>query len=309
MEQIIKTAPEESLPALIELEDRFFTFCDLPNPKTRQTYREALERYVRWCQCEGITPVQATRADLIRFREWMRSAGLAASTVNLTLTVLRQFFCWISDETGLPDVSKGIRPLKSSPGYKRDALTPEQVLAVLGVIDRSTINGKRDRALIVTMVTTGIRVSEAAAARICDLDRLNRRLYLLGKGRDDRQEWVKLPSEALESIDVYLDVRQPKNSLEPIFASRKGGEHLLPGSVGSIVKRYFRLAGLDSDRLTAHSLRHTAATLARRSGESTENVQRMLRHKSITTTQMYDHAIERETISPEDSAARMIFKR
>lgn len=309
MDTLIKTAPEENLPALPELEDRFFLFCDLSNTKTRKTYREALERFVRWCQGEQITPIQATRADLINFREWMRSAGLASSTINLTLTVIHQFYGWISEETGRPDVSKGIRHLKTSAGYKRDALTPEQVLAVLGVIERETITGKRDRSLIITMVTTGIRVSEAAAARICDLDPVKSRLYLLGKGRDDRSEWVKMPQDALDAVNVYLDVRAPENALEPIFASRKGGKPLKSSSIGAIIKHYYRLAGLDSERLTAHSLRHTAATLARQSGESTENVQRMLRHKSIVTTQMYDHAIERETISPEESAARMIFNR
>jgi integrase/recombinase XerC/integrase/recombinase XerD len=161
----------------------------------------------------------------------------------------------------------------------------------------------RDVALFHVVARTGLRTIEASRARVGDVRRQvgkdGRRhtvLYIQGKGRDAGDEYVVLEAEAERPLRAYLKARGPVTEDAPLFASsspRNMGESLTTRSISRILKRAIKGAGLDDRRLTAHSLRHSAITLAIQGGASLEQAQAMARHASPMTTMIYFHNVQR----------------
>ena len=125
-------------------------------------------------------------------------------------------------------------------------------------------------------------------------------LYIQGKGHTERTEYVKLMPEVEEAIRAYLKTRGAVSGKDPLFTSLSNnskGKRITERSVSQIAK----------DRLTAHSTRHTAVTLALLGGQSLEEVQQFARHANITTTQIYAHNLDRAKNNCEATIAKAIF--
>lgn len=119
-------------------------------------------------------------------------------------------------------------------------------------------------------------------------------LMIQGKGRLEKDEFVILEKPVKKEIREYLKERRKRKG--PLFVNQmKNGnvKRLHPGSISRIVKESLRKIGLDSRMITAHSLRHTTATLAYLSGALVEEIQQLMRHKSINTTMIYTHVIDK----------------
>lgn len=135
-------------------------------------------------------------------------------------------------------------------------------------------------------------------------------LFVQGKGRTDKSEIVKVSDHVERLIRDYLAARGESDPKAPLFAScsdRNNGGRLTTNSISRIIKNHLRACGLDSDRLTAHSLRHTGITLALLHGSTLAEAQQMARHSSINTTMIYNHAIERANNQSEERATAAIF--
>ena len=135
-------------------------------------------------------------------------------------------------------------------------------------------------------------------------------LFVQGKGRTDKSEIVKVSDQVERLIRAYLAERGEQDPKAPLFASlsdRNNGGRLTTNSISRIVKNRLRACGLDSDRLTAHSLRHTGITLALLHGSTLAEAQQMARHSSINTTMIYNHAIERANNQSEERTTAAIF--
>ena len=183
---------------------------------------------------------------------------------------------------------------------------------MLDSIDTQTAKGKRDYSIIALMVTGGLRDIEAARANIEDLKQLGGStvLYLQGKGRDERTDYVKVVPAVEKPVREYLKTRPNAKSQHPLFTSLSNnsrGRRLSAKSISSIVKGRLLAAGYNSDRLTAHSLRHSAVTLSLMGGLPLDEVQQFARHKNISTTQIYAHNLERAKNRSEDTIAEAIF--
>lgn len=156
---------------------------------------------------------------------------------------------------------------KLSREHKKDYLTSRQVKNVLDKVETDRIKGIRDYAILTLMVTGGLRTIEVARADIGDLRTLgdNTVLYIQGKGRVEKEDYVKIPAKVEAAIREYLAVRNESDASAPLFASTsnnsKGGR-LSTRSISAIAKSSLVNAGYNSPRLTAHSLRHTAVTLS-----------------------------------------------
>ena len=138
---------------------------------------------------------------------------------------------------------------------------------LLESIDRSDIEGKRNYAMLALMLTTGLRTIEVVRANAEDLRPAseNMVLYVQGKGHHEKDDLVRVPDHVEAAIRDYLTARKCKDLTEPLFTStsnRNKNGRMTTRSVRGIVKKIFRSIGLDSPRLTAHSTRHTAATLS-----------------------------------------------
>jgi integrase/recombinase XerD len=169
---------------------------------------------------------------------------------------------------------------------------------LLKSIDCSNIQGKRDYALINLLVRTGLRLKEVVSANIEDMceQRGEMLLWIHGKGRASKDEFVLLTQQALAPLHDYLQLRTVRSEKEPLFVSlsdRNYGKRLTMYSFSRIIKWRLRAAGFDSKRITAHSLRHTFGVLSMQAGASLYEVQLAMRHTAPATTQLYLGDIER----------------
>ena len=290
------------------LSQRFTAYLDA-RPKTVQTYARALRQLFGYFAIEGIT--RPRREDILAYREWLQ-VGHKPATVQSYITAARLFFQWTEQEGIYPDIAARIKGARIDRGYKKDYLTSEQVKAVMGGVDRGTVRGLRDYAVLALMVTGGLRTIEVTRADIGDLATAGNHpvLYIQGKGRDEKTEYVKLDPPVEQAIRRYLRARGPCGAAAPLFVSlsnNSAGARLTTRSVSGIVKQRLQNAGYDSDRLTAHSLRHTAVTLSLLAGKGLDEVQQFARHANIATTQIYNHALDRAGNSCSEANASLLF--
>lgn len=291
-----------------DLYNRFISYLDV-SPKSVTTYAGAVKQFGKWLSSNGIT--QPTRADILNYRdELLRDHK--PTTVQIYIVAVRLFFQWLEQEGIYPNVAQHIKGAKLNRDHKKDYLTSAQVKKIMGDIDRSSAQGKRDYAVLALMFTGGLRTIEVSRANVEDLSTSGNStiLYIQGKGRTERTEYIKIPSEVEEAIRAYLNTRVSVKGSDPLFASLSNnskGNRLTTKSISRLVKSHFKDAGFNSDRLTAHSTRHTAVTLALLGGESLEEVQQFARHANITTTQIYAHNLERANNHCESTIARSIF--
>lgn len=156
----------------------------------------------------------------------------------------------------------------------------------------------RDFAILNLMLRTGLRDIEIVRANCKDIQTKAGVdvLYVQGKGRASKDSFVVLTPKALSPITTYLEKRGNVNELDPLFASvssRNAGERLTVRSIFRIAKSALRAIGIDDERYTAHSLRHTAITFSLLGGATERDAQQMARHANITTTMLYSHDIDR----------------
>ena len=175
-----------------------------------------------------------------------------------------------------------------------------------------TPQGLRDYAIIALMVTGGLRTIEVVRANIEDMRTLGDStvLYVQGKGRDEKTEYIKLSDPVEKAIRAYLKTRSNVSPEDPLFTSisnNSNGERMTTRSISRIAKNNMKEAGYDSSRLTAHSLRHTAVTLSLLAGKDITEVQQFARHANISTTQIYNHALEKAKNSCSEAITNAIF--
>ena len=297
----------------------FFSFLDV-SEKTIATYRRALKQFFRFLSKNNIS--SPTYDDILLFKKELESKNCKSATIALYLASVRRFFSWCEQKKIYPNISVGVKAPRQDRGHKRDFLGAKQLRLVLNTIDRSTLEGKRDYAIMVLMCVGGLRTIEISRANVEDVRMLGdfTVLYVQGKGRKDRTEFVKLPDPVLKAINEYLNdylrdrsdrnYRGAIDGSAPLFAStsnRNRNGRLTTRTISGIANRTMRQAGFDSPRLSAHSLRHSAVTLSLLAGADLAEVQAFARHSNISTTQIYSHAVDRINSICENAISDAIF--
>jgi integrase/recombinase XerD len=277
-------------------------------PKTTATYTRNIRQFWEYLRERGIH--QPTREDVLAYKDYLTTSGKAAATARGYLIAVRLFFQWTADRGIYPNIADHIKAPKVEQYFHKDHLTTRQARRLLSSCDRSTEAGTRDFAILSLMITTGLRTIEVSRANIEDIQTAgdDTVLFIQGKGRDDRAEYVKLSAVIEDAIRDYLTYRDESSG--PLFVSvahRNAGSRMTTRSISRIVKDHLKEVGLNSDRLTAHSLRHTAAHLMIDAGENLRNVQQVLRHANINTTMIYLKQKNRENNNGELKAAWAIF--
>ncbi|MGQ0871974.1 tyrosine-type recombinase/integrase (plasmid) [Acinetobacter baumannii] len=288
----------------------FLSFLDVKE-KTVDTYRKALKRLFHYFMENRIT--RPIRSDLIAFRDELK-ATCKASTVKTYLTATRLFFRWLEQEGIYKNIADKIKGAKVEHGHKKDALTVDQVKDVIDTFKESDDStAKRDYAIFVLMVTCGLRTIEVVRADIEDLRTLGNKtvLYVQGKGKDEKSEYVIITREVEKAIRSYLATRKDATNKAPLFSSTSNnskGKRLSTRTVSGLVKDSLVKTGLNSSRLTAHSLRHTAVTLSLLGGSTLQEARQFARHSNIATTEIYAHNLERIANPCEGIVSSSIFK-
>lgn len=312
MNEIIMQSGNAITQAQVITEDlytRFTAYIDA-SEKTVQTYTRAIRQYAKWASENGIS--QPTREDILRYRDELKESH-KPTTVQNYITALRLFFQWTEQEQLYPNIANHIKGAKLDRSHKKDYLTSRQVKKVMETAKEESLQGLRDYAILALLFTGGLRTIEISRANIEDIRTAgdNTVLYIQGKGREEKTEYVKIMPEVEDAIRAYLAARKPASTEEPLFASTSNnsrGKRISTRSVSDIVKQALIKAGFNSDKLTAHSTRHTAVTLALLGGQSLQEVQQFARHANITTTQIYAHNLDRAKNQCEETIAKAIFE-
>ncbi len=250
----------------------------------------------------SITPDTLTRViaeadpDVIRgFLAFLGEQQYSAATMARKIATLRSFYKW-ADRLGYA-TSNPMTLIRTPRQTKRlpKAITIEQIEQLLAAPDQNDVLGARDRAMLETLYSTGIRVSELVGLNIDDLDLEGQAMRVRGKGRKERL--VPLGNHAIASIAQYVnllqnDVRltQVQNEMpneKPLFVN-KHGQRLSSRSVRRKLDKYLRQVGLDPS-ISPHTLRHSFATHLLDNGADLRSVQELLGHQSLSTTQVYTH--------------------
>ena len=289
--------------------DRFINYLDA-SPKTVETYKKALRQFFNYLAINGIR--QPQREDVIAFRDDLKASGLKPTTVQNYITATRLFFKWTEQEGLYPNIAEHVKGAKLDKNHKKDYLTSRQAKEVLASIETDTEEGLRNYAILSLMVTGGLRTIEVSRADVGDLRTLgeNTVLYIQGKGREEKTEYIKISEPVEQAIRTYLKARGNVEEGQPLFTSTSNnsrGKRISTRTVSGIVKTALKNAGYDSARLTAHSLRHTAITLALLAGREITEVQQFARHANLNTTMIYNHALDQAKNGCSDVISNAIF--
>ena len=295
--------------------DLFGRFLDYTDRKdsTVKGYLTCIRQFMKWLDAYQIT--QPTREDIKAYRAHLESADLAIGTQQQYLRAVKHFFKWTAAEGLYPNIADNIHGAKVRHDiHKKDALSREDVPKIAASIDTSDEQGKRLYAMYLLCITCGLRTVEINRANIEDIKTVGgiSYLYVQGKGCDDKDAPVELIPEVQEAIKAYLSSRSDKPTPKsPLFAStsnRSKGGRIATTTISTMLKEMLVKAGYDSDRLTAHSLRHTSGTGAYKATGNLLLAQKHQRHADPSTTEIYIHAEERAERHTERQVYDYFFK-
>ena len=293
----------------IQLVDRFTEFLDV-SEITVKAYRSGIKQFMMYLNMQNVA--MPTRESVVMFKKALVAEGRKPSTVALYLAAIRRFSAWLESEGLCADFAQGVKSPRMDKSHKRDALTGTQIKACVQGINRTSLQGKRDYAAFLLMATCGLRTIEVSRANVGDLQDVEGQavLFVHGKGRSDKSDFVKLSAPVLQALREYISDRGQVQEDAPLFAScsrRNRGQRLTTRTVSTIAKQAMIHAGYNSRRLTAHSLRHSAATLAIDAGMPLQEVCEFMRHSDISVTMVYVHTRARLKSQCEDAVTASIF--
>ncbi|OHB80647.1 MAG: tyrosine recombinase XerC [Planctomycetes bacterium RBG_16_64_10] len=260
---------------------------------TLKSYREdlaGLVDYLRASHGRCPRPADVSMLDLRGYVARLHEAGYARSTIARRLASVRSFLRFSQRQgwvrTNLAKALRNPRKARHLPHF----LSPEDVSKLLNAPTADAPLGLRDRAIMETLYSAGLRVGELVGLNDGDLDLNAGVLRVRGKGR--RERLAPIGSYAVAAMRQWLKARQPARrtadgAAAPVFVNRFG-TRLTTRSVERMLNKYLRQTGLDS-RTTPHTLRHSFATHLLDRGAEIRSVQELLGHKSLVTTQIYTH--------------------
>lgn len=259
--------------------------------KTIANYDHYLQRFYQQQTIEDITNI--TLESVRAFRRHLNESGtngLSLATQNYHMIALRQFLKYLA-KRDIPALSPEKIGLAKLAEREIDVLYPEEVEALLAAPTGLAIETLRDKALLNALFSTGLRISEAMKLNRDTVREKSREIPVRGKGNKVRV--VFLSEEAHNAINQYIAAR---SDIDPaLFIRHKKGSvgapddlRLTPRTVQRLIKKYAAKAGLTKD-ITPHTLRHSFATDLLSNGADVREVQQLLGHASITTTQIYTH--------------------
>lgn len=221
-----------------------------------------------------------------RYMAWLYDEGLSSASQARRLSGVKSFYNFLLLKDRVEQLpTEGIAAPKAGRALP-DTLTLDEIDAMLATFDIRTAKGCRDSAIVEVLYSCGLRVSELTSLRLQDLFFGEGYVRVIGKG--DKQRIVPVSSAARDKIQLYMEFRQPKRSSEPTLFLNNRGLPLTRVMVFNIIKTASRSAGI-TKQISPHTLRHSYATHLLEGGANIRQVQELLGHESIETTEIYTH--------------------
>ena len=257
-----------------------------------QAYLHDLDALTAFLSVQGLkcTPAEIDIKILEQFVAWIHQLGMTATSQSRIISGLRSFYkyCLLEQIT-----DKDPTVLLEAPKLKRllpDTLSFEEIEKIISAIDQSLPEGVRNKAILETMYSCGLRVSEVVNLKISCLYLDVGFVKVIGKG--DKQRLVPIGSEAIKHINIYRNTLRNQMAISPgsedfLFLNRRG-KPLTRVMIFLILKDLVKKADIQKN-VSPHTFRHSFATHLVEGGADLRAVQEMLGHESITTTEIYTH--------------------
>jgi site-specific recombinase XerD len=284
---------------------------------TVQNYRFYLQRFLNWANEQKVTDTKNLTSELLRqYRLWLnrqtdaKGEVLKKNTQNYHLIALRSFLKYLAKRDVATLAPEKIELMKM-PQRQVEFLETEEVQRLLEApakLNQPDIIRKRDEAILETLFSTGLRVSELASLKIDNVNLANSRdgvVEFTVRGKGSKLRVVFLSESAKQKIKAYLDkrhdvspyifIRHDRAKVKTVSEKgrKEGGTPLTPRSIQRLVQLYAKAAGL-TKKVSPHTLRHSYATDLLKNGADIRSVQSLLGHSSITTTQVYTHLTDKQ---------------
>lgn len=282
--------------------NRYLSFLDV-RKTSKIKYKNYLEQFLSWLKGKEIN--HPTRENILEFKRYLQEKQLKETTISAYLKAVKRLFEYLAKTNQYENIAFGIKQPLINTGFKKLSLSVKEAQTLLFSIDRANLIGKRDYAIINLILHTGLRLIEVLRADAADIknEGENTLLYVQGKGHDSKDAFVILTPSVLFAINDYLNERIDYTN-QPIFIShskkntiQKPPQRLSTNILSKIISGRLKESGLDNPKITPHSLRHTAITLALLGGANLQEAKELARHTNMQTTLIYAHNIDR--ISPQ----------
>ena len=231
--------------------ERYLEYIDV-SENTQKEYYSGLKLFFEYCNINNIKNIQ--RNDIINYRQYLQQQGKSANTINLYLVSIKNFFKWLEYEGLYKDISKNIKSMPIPSVHTRDTLNINQIKQLLNYCQND-----KERIIISLAISTGMRCNEMCNIRVQDFVSKNgvNCLYVLGKARNGmRTDYVIVPNNILNDIKQYII---NNNITEYLFISNSNnnkGKPISTRSMRDIVNKIYERAGIKSNNIVFHSLRH-----------------------------------------------------
>lgn len=295
---------------ITSLESDFINWLET-TPNTIETYKKAIRVFFSYLNERGIK--NPSREDLKNFRNHLLETRKATTTASY-INAIKQFYRFLDYKEITPDITKHLKGAKvSTKIHRKEPLTLEQARDILLSSPRDSVEEKRNYAILLLLLTSGMRTIEIIRASVNDIVYQcgYMALNIWGKGRQEKDRYTKLPYSVEKAIRDYLNARGNTSPDAPLFASlsdRNNGGRLTTRSISRIVKNSYKRIGLDSPLFTAHSTRHFVASELIKSGKPIEEVAEQLGHTNTNTTKIYIHALDRAKLDNEETLSKLLLK-
>lgn len=266
---------------------------------TIQAYERDLKNLTQYFAQLGLLPAQVELEHLRAFIQSISKAGLSATSQARMVSSVKGFFKYLSMEKVIEADPAELLQAPSMGRKLPDTLSFDEVQAIIGAVDLSHTSGERNKALLETLYSCGLRVSELVNLLISNLYFKEGFIKVTGKG--DKERLVPIGNSAIKQLQTYVNQVRVHQTPKPgeedtLFLNHRGGR-LSRVSVFTLIKDMAQKAGVEKN-ISPHTFRHSFATHLIEGGADLRAVQEMLGHASITTTEIYTH-LDRDYLRSE----------
>jgi integrase/recombinase XerC len=279
----------------------YLNYKDINN-SSLLTYKKSILKFLDFIRSTKINSIDNI---LLNFKNNLKD-NYNFNSSNLFLTCIKNFFKYFKDNDLVNKINLNIKNFKVDTKHKKKCLDDTEIKKINQNLDNEIL---RNKIIYKIMLTTGARQIELYRANVKDLN--NNLLYIQGKFKVDKNDFLILSNDILIDIKNYLKIRNNIKKDEPLFISNSNnskGSRLSLKSIRNIIKNIYKKNDILDPKKTTHSLRHTAITKLLFLGKKIENVMNFARHQSINTTLIYNHSINKIKDNFENCLNEIFFK-
>lgn len=287
----MKTDKKEQNEVLLRKYKQYLRLEKSLSANTVDAYLTDLDKLLTYLTLEGIHVFDVTLDDLHNFAAGLKDIGIHPRSQARILSGIRSFYRFLILEDYLEDDPTALLESPQLGMHLPDVLTVEEIDRIIASVDMSKVEGQRNRAIIETLYSCGLRVSELCNLHMSDLYLEEGFMRVEGKG--SKQRLVPVSPRAVNELQTYFQQRMAMSNIKPghedyVFLSFRRGTKLSRIMVFHFIKELVELAGIQKT-VSPHTFRHSFATHLLEGGANLRAIQMMLGHESIGTTEIYTH--------------------